>query len=188
MSVKSVVLLIVVVAAIVGLSAALFGGIWANNGPSTAESPSGTTVVTLVKSGNTTVVLRSVVTPATRPAVVGVNYSAESPGLRVTAVISNSTVRAGGDLVVRVILEGEKASDVSIVHIEVLNSSGQRVYGLAVWIPHTTLTPINRNGPIWFDETLHIPGDVESGIYKVVVEAYTSSGKTSAEGTINVVK
>jgi len=90
--------------------------------------------------------------------------------------------------VVRVILEGERAADVGIVRIEVLNSSGQRVYGLAVWIPHTTLTPINRNGPIWFDEVIHIPRDIESGIYKVVVEAYTSSGKTSAEGTINVVK
>jgi len=169
-------MLLVVTIALV-LLAMLFSNSWVNISSSTANT-----------TGNVSVVLYSIVIPTTPPTVEGPKYSAESSGLKVTAVLSNSSVEVGEDLVVKVVLEGEKAADVGIVHIEVLNSSGRRVYGVNVRIPHTTSTPIDRNKPIWFDEVWHIPKDAEPGIYKVVVEAYINNEKVSAEGTINVAK
>ena len=172
---KTVMLLVVTIALV--LPAMLFSNSWMNISSSTTNT-----------TGNVSVVLYSVVIPTTPSTVEGPKYSAESSGLKVTAVLSNSSVGVGEDLVVRVVLEGEKAADVGIVHVEVLNSSEQRVYGVNVWIPHTTSTPIDRNKPIWFDEVWHIPKDAEPGIYKVVVEAYINNEKVSAEGTINVAK
>jgi hypothetical protein len=104
--------------------------------------------------------------------------SGEAPGLRVTVYLSNDSVRVNGTLWIKVVFEGEKAFFSNYIILYVLNSRGEKVYGLAMVHPHPT-PPLRFEPPKNISYTLswkavkdpYFKADVTPGNYTLAIEA-----------------
>uniref|UniRef100_A0A7J2U107 Uncharacterized protein n=1 Tax=Ignisphaera aggregans TaxID=334771 RepID=A0A7J2U107_9CREN len=104
--------------------------------------------------------------------------SGEAPGLRVVVYLSNDSVRVNGTLWIKVVFEGEKAFFSDCIMLDVLNSRGEKVYGLAMRHPHPTL-PLRFEPPKNISYILswkavkdhYLKVDVTPGNYTLAIEA-----------------
>ncbi len=71
----------------------------------------------------------------------GPTFTEEIPELKITVTLSNSSVRVGETLWMKVELIGGKACSVKLLRLSLANSKGQKVYDTYVWLPHRTLAP-----------------------------------------------
>jgi len=104
--------------------------------------------------------------------------SGEVPGLKVTVYLSNNSVKVNETLWIKVVFEGEKAFFSDYIKLYVLNSGGEKVYGLAMVHPHPTL-PLRFEPPKNISCILswkavkdpYLKVDVTPGNYTLTIEA-----------------
>jgi hypothetical protein len=97
--------------------------------------------------------------------------SGEAPGLKVAVYLSNNSVKVNGTLWIKVVFEGEEAFFRDYIMLDIFNSRGERVYGLAVMHPHPTL-PLRFEPPKNISYTLSWKAvNVTPGNYTLAIEA-----------------
>jgi len=125
----------------------------------------------------------------------GPTSTGEIPGLKITVTLSNSSVRVGETLWMKVKLIGGKAYSVKLLGLSIANSKGQKVYDTYVWLPHRTLAP---GAKVPREETYNIAWralrhpsaniDVAPGNYTFIVKASLNGKEVIVKGLVEVVK
>jgi hypothetical protein len=125
----------------------------------------------------------------------GPTFTKETTGLRVTVMLSNSSVKVGDVLWIKVKLVGEKAHDINHLRFSIINSRGQIVYDTYVFLPHRTLTP-GASTPqeeaynIAWKALKHPSGNTEitPGKYTFIIKIGVGNNEVLLQGLVNVVK
>jgi hypothetical protein len=134
------------------------------------------------------------VTTAERPSTFyGPELTGEVSGLKVVATLSNSSVRVGEILWIKVDCVGEKAYYVGEVMLTVINLKGEKVYAIVNVHPHATIGPgftPPQEGVRELSWTAikdpYFNVDVTPGNYKIVIEFNVSGEKIVLNGTVTV--
>lgn len=71
----------------------------------------------------------------------GPTFSGGVEELRIVATLSNSSVKIGDTLWIRVRLIGENAHSTSLLRMIIMSPEGLKVYDTYIWLPHRTLAP-----------------------------------------------
>lgn len=124
----------------------------------------------------------------------GPTFTGEVSGLKIIITLSNSSVRVGETLWIRVKLIGKDAHNIELLKMSIMNSKGQKVYDAYVWLPHRALAP-GAKAPqeetynIAWKASKHPSANVEitPGNYTFIIKATVSGKEAVVRGVITVV-
>ena len=123
----------------------------------------------------------------------GPTFTAGMPGLKIVATLSNSSVKVGETLWIKVRLIGEKACSVKLLRVIIMNSKGQKVYDVYTWLPHTTVALGTQGSQeeiynIAWRASEHPSANVEvtPGNYTVIIKTTVDKKEIAVKGNIKV--
>ena len=125
----------------------------------------------------------------------GPTSTEEIPELKINVTLSNSSVKIGETLWMKVRLLGKNAYNVKLLRVSIMNSEGQKVYDVYVWLPRRTLTPRTKvpqevtYNIIW-KASKHPSANIEitPGNYTFIIKANANGKEVIVKGIIKVVK
>lgn len=125
----------------------------------------------------------------------GPTFTEEIPELKINVTLSNSSVKIGETLWMKVRLLGKNVYNIKLLRMSVMNSEGQKVYDVYVWLPHRTLTPGTKIPQevtyyIVWKASKHPSANIEitPGNYIFIIKASVNGKEVIVKGIIKVVK
>ena len=122
------------------------------------------------------------------------SFTGGMPELKIVVTLSNSNVKIGETLWMKVKLIGERVYDIELLRMTIMNSKGQKVYDTYMWLPHRTLTPGSKvpreeiYNFMW-KTSKHPSANVEvtPGDYTFLIKATVNGKDAIVNGTIRVI-
>jgi len=179
------------------LLALLVGGVYGYTWYSNNDSNNPLSGTSSTNTQTTSQSLKGHVESITKPPseFSGPTYTREIPELKIIVTLSNSSVKIGETLWMKISLIGENAYSVKKLRINIMNSEGQKVYDTYVWLHHRTLTPGNETP---HEETYNIAWkatnhpsaniDITPGNYTIIIKTNINGEEVTVKGIVEVVE